>query len=491
MRQLFRLVPLLMSAPLWAAPAGLVLTDDVVGPTCLNYLGMGKMPWEKPLGDWVDREGKLYGDKPYASQDIKPQRSRQMVELDLTALVRDWLSGKQPNHGVLLRALPGPLAGVLEFHSREASDLGGRPMLKLQWKNGERSRLAPAADTFLDCTSQASLGQRKDLKLSGRQPILMRFELPRAESELQSATLYLVSDVQYGSGARLGAFRVEPPFERASSKVEQGLAARYKRDAGLEKDPAVLFTSGFEEQLWMSRWSDYSLRSEASAVSTDPERGFAPLSGKALRVTLTKGKNLGLDLRYLFAKEGQAEPEEIYFRYYLRFASDWNPSLDGGKMPGIAGTYGRAGWGMRKTDGYNGWSARGGFNARPAEAKSVAGLTALNTYSYHADIRDASGDIWPWGKGPAALLENKRWYAVEQYLKLNTPGEKNGIMRAWVDGKLVMEKNDIRFRNTDALKIETVWLDVYHGGVSPSPHDMSLYLDNVVIARQYIGPMQP
>ena len=64
-------------------------------------------------------------------------------------------------------------------------------------------------------------------------------------------------------------------------------------------------------------------------------------------------------------------------------------------------------------------------------------------------------------------------------------------MRAWLDGRLVMEKTDIRFRDTAELKIESIWLNVYHGGAAPSPRDMSLYIDNVVVAQQYIGPMKP
>ena len=33
-------------------------------------------------------------------------------------------------------------------------------------------------------------------------------------------------------------------------------------------------------------------------------------------------------------------------------------------------------------------------------------------------------------------------------------------------------------------------MNVYHGGTSPAASDMHLYIDNVVIARRYIGPMR-
>ncbi len=43
----------------------------------------------------------------------------------------------------------------------------------------------------------------------------------------------------------------------------------------------------------------------------------------------------------------------------------------------------------------------------------------------------------------------------------------------------------------DLLKIEDEWVNVYHGGEKPVPReDIHLYLDNMVIARKPIGPMQ-
>jgi hypothetical protein len=46
------------------------------------------------------------------------------------------------------------------------------------------------------------------------------------------------------------------------------------------------------------------------------------------------------------------------------------------------------------------------------------------------------------------------------------------------------------YRTVDALKIEQIWMNVYHGGTAVSPYDQHLYVDNVVVARQYIGPMR-
>ncbi len=125
----------------------------------------------------------------------------------------------------------------------------------------------------------------------------------------------------------------------------------------------LYFTCDFESDTW---WQEWGLRSQPQRVDTvaaDPARKLEPLRGKALRIRVDKGGHYGASLQFQFKKRTGREPEEVYFRYYLRFADDWTPAR-GGKLPGIAGTYGRAGWGGRRVNGRDGWSARGLFRGQ-------------------------------------------------------------------------------------------------------------------------------
>jgi hypothetical protein len=126
----------------------------------------------------------------------------------------------------------------------------------------------------------------------------------------------------------------------------------------------------------------------------------------------------------------------------------------------------------------------------PPEGNPLAGLVPVGNYVYHADMPGTYGDIWNWLDGYGGLLEKNRWYCLEQYVKLNTPEKKDGVLRAWVDGRPAFEKTDLRFRNVDRLKIEKVWMNVYHGGTQPVDRHVHLSIDNVVISRQYVGPME-
>lgn len=211
-----------------------------------------------------------------------------------------------------------------------------------------------------------------------------------------------------------------------------------------------------------------------------------------LKVTIKEGANLGLDLRYKFREKHGKEPEEAYFRYYLRFAENWDTPVDGGKLPGFSGTYGRAGWGGRTPDGYNGWNMRMTFFEQPLSEHPLHHLILIGTEASIPEIKGMQSEgRFSWAKGNSGILEHNHWYTIEQYIKMNTLGKNDGIIRGWVDGRLAFERTNVVYRQTDELKIEEVWMNVYHGGQSPTPKDITLYIDNVVVSKSYIGPMKP
>lgn len=243
----------------------------------------------------------------------------------------------------------------------------------------------------------------------------------------------------------------------------------------------VLFRCDFESENWWTEWGARRKDAQTDTVGQDPTRRFEPLQGKALRVRVDQGGHNGTSLAFAFKKRIGSEPEEIFFQYHLRLGDDWKPHR-GGKFPGIGGTYGRAGWGGRKVDGTDGWSARGLFEGMKE------GRTPVGFYCYHADMKGIYGDNWVWNREGFTGLENNRWYRIEQQARMNTPGKNDGVLRAWVDGKLVYERTDVRMRDVPELKIETIWLNIYYGGTWTAPSDMHLFIDNVVISRAPIGP---
>lgn len=257
-------------------------------------------------------------------------------------------------------------------------------------------------------------------------------------------------------------------------------------EPGLEGRTDIVLQDGFEDASWYTSWGAKSAPQNTSIVSDG-----SSLSGAShLRVTVPQGEHYGTSFGYDFAKQGLAEPEELYFRYAIRLGPTWTTDGGGGgKLPGFGGTYGIAGWGGKPVDGTNGWSSRGLFSKPVGDA--TGGDTRVGFYVYHADMTGQYGSNWHFSGGPLGPdgnLKRNVWTQLELYVKLNTPAQNDGVLKAWADGTPVFEKTDIRFRDVTTLKIERAWFDIYYGGSWTAPADMYLDFDNIVIAYGYIGP---
>lgn len=76
-----------------------------------------------------------------------------------------------------------------------------------------------------------------------------------------------------------------------------------------------------------------------------------------------------------------------------------------------------------------------------------------------------------------ASLRPGRWQRVEQEAVLNEPGKKNGKLRVWVDGKLVLERGDVGFRRDETQTFQGVVGDVHylrHGIWAAAPSSTKL-----------------
>ncbi|QEF96466.1 Disaggregatase related repeat protein [Stieleria maiorica] len=454
-----------------------------------HYNRAAILPWKHFMGDWRDATDVAQGDAAYAEVEVIDNDTPKPVRWNVTTLVKQWTAHEFPCQGMFLRVTGD--RGRIAFASREHEDASLHPTLQIRGPSGT-IKLTAIADTHLTASTYRSQGRARKLRVSAEpEHLLVRFDWSDLDrfGAIDEATLVLHSTEQYGS-ARIGVFRCRQGHDEPPSPPRLGIAAKYDRDRGIEADPQVVFATGFERDDWREEWTVAEPEDKIDVIAADANfQNFEALQKRALRSRIAKGAFTALNTTYKFEKETGDEPEEIYFRYYLRLADDWNQTLQGGKLPGISGTYGRGGWGGRKSDGVNGWSARGLFRMTVPDGNPLAGTTPVGFYCYHADMNGNYGTNWIWNKDYRGYLETNRWYAIEQHCRLNTPGEIDGVLRAWVDGRLAFEKADVRFRLTDALKIEQIWMNVYHGGKQASPHDQHLFIDNVVIGKDYIGPM--
>jgi hypothetical protein len=461
---------------------GSMALDD--GATRDFYNRAAQLAWDNFMGDWADANGTPQGNTAYATASLPDDNTPGPHTWNVTTLVGEWMDGT-PNQGFMMRQTGG--AGPFDFYSKEHPVSAERPSLTVITSAGT-FEMTPEADTHLDSSTYQGFGDDTRLRIA-ENPTLIRFDLSPipAGATIDSAVLQLWSYAEYGGSAlEVGVFRV---FHDPGSlpAAENGLAYSYDGDVGIGAHPDVYEQTSFSDGSWGSVYTNAN-SPNLELVSSAP--GFVSLEGPALKVTVPAGENTGMSVAYKFADQTGSEPEEIYFRYYLRIDQSWDPTY-GGKFPGISGTYGVAGWGGRRSDGTNGWSARGLYQPTvPDNGNPLGDMVPVGSYVYHAEQPTQWGDNVLWQDGYLGYLEKDRWYSIEQHLILNTPGINDGVLETWIDGRLAYRQTDWRWRDTDSLKIEQIWLDVYHGGTDVPDQDISLYIDNVVIASSYIGPMK-
>lgn len=284
---------------------------------------------------------------------------------------------------------------------------------------------------------------------------------------------------------------------------DTGIAARYPGDAGIEKDPAVVFHADFEDCRTtqdLSRKWDVMYNGEHLSITEDPANVHSgrralemtiPRQEKALSVDV--GRNLGTTRDVLF------------LRFYTKFQKGYdlprtsshnNGSISSGYYPGGAATPGK------RADGRNKYLAN--FETEISSPGDPPAPGPLNIYIYHPEQRSDYGDhFYPDGTvlpttslpgdfGPHFVRrsnlvpETDRWYCFEYMLKVNTPGKRDGRVACWVDGELIADFPNLRLRDIETLKIDR--FDVGLFIARNSLRENKKWYDDVVAATAYIGP---
>jgi len=103
-----------------------------------------------------------------------------------------------------------------------------------------------------------------------------------------------------------------------------------------------------------------------------------------------------------------------------------------------------------------------------------------------------SPDAKYWGNSflpePQEVIPKDRWICAEFMLKHNTPGQPDGEQAFWIDGHLLGHWCGINWREIESLRANALTLESYVTDRWTKNPTNTVYFDNVVIAREYIGP---
>ena len=299
-----------------------------------------------------------------------------------------------------------------------------------------------------------------------------------------------------------------PNATPAATSTGSGIAARYPGDKNIASDPAVIFADDFESYATVdqakAKWG-YGSGLPRMRIATESANVFS--GRKSIEFSLPVSTT---EISCSLWKVLNPTQDTVYMRMYQKFDAGYNVPTSNhngirlsAKYPEVAGQKPPA-------------NGTGFFlfllqNNMIKAGETPPGLTHL--YVYWPKQRSQWGDHWypdgtevpysssignkgEWLAYPAQYPDFKpmpnfqphlnRWYCEELMVHANTPGKKDGEVKFWIDGKVVGDFPDLNLRSISTLKLDHAQLTLH---ATHSERVNKKWYDNVVIAKQYIGPM--
>jgi hypothetical protein len=305
---------------------------------------------------------------------------------------------------------------------------------------------------------------------------------------------------------------------------DEGIAARYPGDAGIEKAPRVVFVEDFEEGTLDAMKERWEAVKNAEILSLSADVPAASGGRHSLLMSHTGGKGDGAHL-YRRLDRGY---DRLHVRFYVKFDRDCAQVHH-----------------FFHVGGYNPptpWP-QGGAGERPrGDERFSVGLEPFGNewvwdyYAYWMEMRASPPRGQTWGnsfvRDRGLKVARGEWTCVEAMVAMNTAGESDGELALWIDGRLVShlgkgfpqgkwvfdkflpgeggegvrwddEKGEaerftvppgglpfegFRWRRDEKLKVNFLWVLLYITKAPPG-HLSKVWFDHIVVAEEYIGPL--
>ena len=176
--------------------------------------------------------------------------------------------------------------------------------------------------------------------------------------------------------------------------------------------------------------------------------------------------------------------EQACISYDIRFGRNFDWSL-GGKLPGLLGVAPGVAPSLPaggNSPGDKGWSAR--LMWLGPKAYSWAGPTNMAvSYMYGPAQVSRYGDNLQWRKA----FKAGRWHSLRQCHQMNTPGVRNGLLQAWLDGRRVVNRTNYLYRTRSDVAINYLSWSIFRGGSDMSwagSHTDQIDIDNLTVTAR-------
>lgn len=237
----------------------------------------------------------------------------------------------------------------------------------------------------------------------------------------------------------------------------------------------IVFSDDFESGT-LSKWQD-GVNAAKHRVVRDASRAAA--GSHYLEITYPSGGDGGWLTRFFMPGY-----DSLYVSYDVQFEASWT---GGSKLLNLRGS---------RTD--NQWSSFGQAGKCPDGSQWFATNVVMlpdespgpiRFYTYFPGMQPQSDGVTCWGLhsgtgvtnySAAPALSRGVWHRISVFVKLNTPGQSNGVQRVWVDGQLRGEWSGLTLRGTNLLKLNSITLEGSLMGAAQAS-TRRLLVDNVTV----------
>ena len=291
----------------------------------------------------------------------------------------------------------------------------------------------------------------------------------------------------------VGVFLTQEVNATESADVPEGLglSARCPGDVGIENDRAVLLYEGFEDTPktvgWMQEGGWFG------------GAGFGPDKGQVLTDVGPAGGRRCVEYHIKTGRKSAASgmfhkipPQDtVFIRTYRKFEENWEwPDGYGPHDLGIHGYLGELSGGPTDTDIHvllDFWKTGDTVVRVGTPKQEIQNWGQFIRQNYGPPPMGYNG--FPWNVSPPDKIVPGKWFCVETMAKMNTPGKEDGVVKLWVNGKLVTDVPNLMLRDDDHpdIKFDMWFLGPYnHPGV---PKTQKSYVDAIVISTGPVGPL--
>jgi len=235
---------------------------------------------------------------------------------------------------------------------------------------------------------------------------------------------------------------------------------------GLERGPGELMTAP-ELQARLGGL-DFGVADNTEILWRD-----AAAKRPVLQVALRKGstrpdnartENGGVD--FSWRPKGITEAEMVCLSYDIWLPADFDFNR-GGTLPGLYGA-----------------ATEGDGEGEPVFQAPLVWKSAGNS-GVAVVTRSESGKQISYVERGRVRIPRGRWVSIAQEIRLNTPGQKDGILRTWIDGSVAVDRKGLQLRREASDRFEGVKANVHYGGSDPSqaaPKDASVRISAFTVA---------